>query len=293
MQQWRQIFHRWRELTAHKSRAVTGLERQLNRGGAYRWALALILGVGAGYVGPFGTYNYAPLYFRLPYWIVTITLSFAIWAAIKAIGERFIRNWPYEASETVIMVPFAILNSLALVAMHAASNALLGSRFPTNWSSFFIGHILLTSLVVLPTIYLAKRLVRNASAQGGSDAIRFLTEKLPPQLRGRRPFALAAEGHYVRVYTDAGEGLVTLKFDDALRSVEGIPGVQTHRSWWVAIEQIEAIRRAGSAYEVTLASGLAVPVGRRRYKFIEGVLAKAGKPNADKASTDASIPLNR
>ncbi|MEL7016999.1 MAG: LytTR family DNA-binding domain-containing protein, partial [Pseudomonadota bacterium] len=173
-----------------------------------------------------------------------------------------------------IMVPFAMMNSLVLVTVHWASNTLLGSRFPISWSSFFIGHILLTSIVVLPTIYLAKRLIRNATAQGGSDAIRFLTEKLPPQLRGRRPFALAAEGHYVRVYTDAGEGLVTLKFEDALRSVDGIPGVQTHRSWWVALEQIDAMRRAGSAFELTLTSGQVVPVGRRRYKYIEDELAK-------------------
>jgi len=274
MQEWRQKFHRWRETTVGKARTVDRLDRKLKDANAYRWSLALILGVGAGYVGPFGTYDYAPLYYRLPYWIVLILISFAVWAAIRAFGERYIRNWPHEASETVIMVPFAMMNSLVLVTVHWASNTLLGSRFPISWSSFFIGHILLTSIVVQPTIYLAKRLIRNATAQGGSDAIRFLTEKLPPQLRGRRPFALAAEGHYVRVYTDAGEGLVTLKFEDALRSVDGIPGVQTHRSWWVALEQIDAMRRAGSAFELTLTSGQVVPVGRRRYKYIEDELAK-------------------
>ncbi|MEL6507228.1 MAG: hypothetical protein AAFR29_06315, partial [Pseudomonadota bacterium] len=63
MQEWRQKFHRWRETTVGKARTVDRLDRKLKDANAYRWSLALILGVGAGYVGPFGTYDYAPLYY--------------------------------------------------------------------------------------------------------------------------------------------------------------------------------------------------------------------------------------
>lgn len=65
----------------------------------------------------------------------------------------------------------------------------------------------------------------------GRQAIDLLFEKLPMKLRGATPFALSAEGNYVRVYTERGDDLVMSTFEDALRVVSGISGVRTHRSW--------------------------------------------------------------
>ena len=272
MQQWREKIHqRWRK-TVDNERTVGWFHRKRLSSGMDKWALALMLGLGAGYVGPFGTYVFVPLFHRLIYWTVIMLVSFSLWRMIDLTGQRVIRNWPYEWSEAVVMVPFAMANSTALVIVHWVSNQTLGSRFPISWTSFFMSHVLMTSLVVAPTIFIVKRLIRNVSADAGADAIDFLTEKLPPALRGVRPFALAAEGHYVRVYTDAGEDLVTLTFEGAMRSVQGIPGFQTHRSWWVSVDAMKKIRAAGSAYELELESGLIAPVGRRRYKAIKNVL---------------------
>lgn len=235
-------------------------------------ALPIVLGIGAGLVGPYGTYVYSPIEARLIYWVLIMVCSFGVWELIHNIGNAVLPTWPRDWSGIIIALPFSVLNPLLLVGVHLALNATFGSRFPTDWSQFVVSHLLLSILVILPTIALSRRLLDDASIVGGGEAIDFLTEKLPKGLRGFRPFAISAEGNYVRVYTPAGSDLVLSTFEDALRAVSGIPGVQTHRSWWAAAAEMKQITRSGSSFELELESGLKVPVGRRRRSAIQLIL---------------------
>ncbi|MEM6339654.1 MAG: LytTR family DNA-binding domain-containing protein [Pseudomonadota bacterium] len=45
-------------------------------------------------------------------------------------------------------------------------------------------------------------------------------------------------------------------------------GIQTHRSWWVARDQIIEVKRLGSAYEANLRCGITVPISRRRKALV-------------------------
>ncbi|MEM1106757.1 MAG: LytTR family DNA-binding domain-containing protein [Pseudomonadota bacterium] len=234
--------------------------------------LPIVLGIGAGFVGPYGTYVYAPIFGRLAYWILIMVCSFALWELIHIAGNALVPTWPRAWSGVIIALPFSLLNPLLLVGVHASLNATVGSRFPTDWSQFVVSHLLLSMLVILPTIALSRRLLDDATSLGGGEAIDFLTEKLPRGLRGFRPFAISAEGNYVRVYTPAGSDLVLSTFEDALRAVSGIPGVQTHRSWWAAAAEMKQITRSGSSFELELDSGLKIPVGRRRRSAIQLIL---------------------
>jgi len=239
---------------------------------AARLALPILLGIGAGFTGPFGTYVYAPTLPRMLYWVVVILLSFGIWDSLRFAGRRIFSGWPDRWGEVIIAIPFSFLNALALVSLHRAVNSAFSTFFPTVWSDFVVSHILISVLVVVPTIALARQLLSNAGSAAGSEAIRFITEKLPPRLRGSRPQALEAEGNYVRVYTDAGNDLVLSTFEDALRAVSGIDGIQTHRSWWVAKSEMVALAKSGSSYELETKSGVKVPVGRRRRAAISEIL---------------------
>lgn len=268
--------HVWWSMTVRAAQTVSGSGSTFLGQPTYAWVLSIILGVGAGLIGPFGTYSYAPVSARLTYWLIVMPVSFALWWGIDTAGARLIPGWPKERGELITMVPFSVANSFFLVALHAFFNSTMGSYFPTSWSDFFVGHVLITAFVVLPTIWIAKRLLNNASSRAGSDAIQFLTEKLPVALRGTVPFALEAEGHYVRVHTPEGTALVTMTFDDAMRCVVGIPGIQTHRSWWIARSAVGSIRKDGAAYAVELTSGLSVPVSRRRRPMVSKVIAPPG-----------------
>ncbi|MEO0818258.1 MAG: LytTR family transcriptional regulator DNA-binding domain-containing protein, partial [Pseudomonadota bacterium] len=106
------------------------------------------------------------------------------------------------------------------------------------------------------------------------------TPELEPRLT-QRPDHFA--GGRPRVYTPAGSDLVLSTFEDALRAVSGIPGVQTHRSWWAAAADMKHLKRSGSSFEFELKSGLNVPVGRRRRSAIQIILDQTEAGQARRA----------
>ena len=243
----------------------------------YRIWLPVILGLGAGIVGPFGTFVYAPLVPRTVYWIIAIAGGCALWWALGGLGKRFIPEWPYEWGEVLVAIPFAFINPVFLVGFHLVLNTAFGSRFPTEWSAFVISHLTLSVFVILPTIFISRRIILDAETNAGRQAIDLLFEKLPMKLRGATPFALSAEGNYVRVYTERGDDLIMSTFEEAVRAVSGIPGIRTQRSWWVAENAVRRVERSGSSYKVALESGLEAPLGRRRKSAIDPILARMNK----------------
>lgn len=76
----------------------------------YLIGLPIVLGLGAGLVGPFGTYVYAPLLPRMLYWVVTLCMGYTLWWVLGTLGKKFIPEWPYEWDGLVIAIPFSILN---------------------------------------------------------------------------------------------------------------------------------------------------------------------------------------
>jgi DNA-binding LytR/AlgR family response regulator len=84
--------------------------------------------------------------------------------------------------------------------------------------------------------------------------------------------SLSAEDHYVRVVTDHGNALIRYRFSDALSEVRGLPGIQVHRSHWVAVRAIERVRSSGKTYCLVLKDGSEFPVSRTNV----GVLREAG-----------------
>jgi len=241
---------------------------------AYRIWLPVILGMGAGITGPFGTFVYAPLVPRTIYWIIVISGGYALWWGLGALGKRFVPDWPYEWGEVLIAIPFALINPVSLVGYHLGLNATFGSRFPTEWSYFVISHLTLSVFVILPTIFISRQIILDAETNAGREAIDLLFEKLPTRLRGATPFALSAEGNYVRVYTERGDDLIMSTFEEAVRAVSGIPGVRTHRSWWVAEKAVRRVEKSGSSYLVALESGLEAPLGRRRKSAMDPILER-------------------
>ncbi|WP_353409319.1 LytTR family DNA-binding domain-containing protein [Arenicella sp. 4NH20-0111] len=79
--------------------------------------------------------------------------------------------------------------------------------------------------------------------------------------------ALKAEDHYLRITTDGGSALILMKFDDALTTLNGYPGIQTHRSWWLAYSQLQHLKII--TFSVSLQDGTKVPISRRRKKAVQ------------------------
>lgn len=85
-----------------------------------------------------------------------------------------------------------------------------------------------------------------------------LMERVRPERRGTL-LALEAEGHYLRVHTDAGSDLILYRLSDAMLELADVDGAQVHRSWWVAADALSTARHRDY---LQLVNSLEVPVSR-------------------------------
>lgn len=83
------------------------------------------------------------------------------------------------------------------------------------------------------------------------------TSRLPP---GATVWAMKAEEHYLRIWSDGGTDLIRYRFRDAVQELAGQDGAQVHRSWWIHWDRVEGCRTRGRSMELNLPGGLLVPV---------------------------------
>jgi DNA-binding LytR/AlgR family response regulator len=103
---------------------------------------------------------------------------------------------------------------------------------------------------------------RTIVAPPTPDAETTFRKRLSARRRGARLIAIEAHDHYLKVHTDAGAELITLRFADALAELDKAHGWRVHRSWWIAAEAVEDVRWRRGTGEARLAGGLAAPVSR-------------------------------
>jgi hypothetical protein len=84
--------------------------------------------------------------------------------------------------------------------------------------------------------------------------------------------AVEAEDHYIQVHSTRGKELVYYRFRDALAELDGVPGLQIHRSAWVSRPGITELDERGRNLHVVLVTGerLRVSLSNR------GALLQAG-----------------
>lgn len=75
---------------------------------------------------------------------------------------------------------------------------------------------------------------------------------------------IKAADHYLELWTADGISLVRGRMRDALRSVSQTAGIQPHRTWWVAISEIDCIERRGRDWFLMMKDGDRLPVARGR-----------------------------
>jgi DNA-binding LytR/AlgR family response regulator len=71
------------------------------------------------------------------------------------------------------------------------------------------------------------------------------------------------EDHYVRAHTALGSDLILIPLHQAVAELEGLEGLQVHRSWWVSRAAVAGIERDGRSLRLKLRNGVSAPVSRR------------------------------
>ena len=242
---------------------MSGLGTDPPKSAAFRgWlrglAITLVAGFFLTFSGAFNT-GEAPLVQRLVYWLPVMAVGY-LWGSfvtrrLTVHAPRLTDNvWLIGAAASLAMsIPFTLVVWLA-------TRYLLGSNLEFSGIPFLFVYVWLVS-AALTAINLLVETRRIALTHADPSPPKFL-ERLPLKLRGAEIWAVEAEDHYLRLHTSKGQDLVLLRLADAIAELQGIEGMQVHRSWWVAREAIAEAKRGDGRATLTLKDGAEVPVSR-------------------------------
>jgi len=253
------------------------LKRELGRGAfgeasnateAWRsWALyfgvASAAGVFMALAGAFNTGD-APLLDRLIYWVVAVNVG-AIWAQIVRAALR--RIPPLDTDYTLA----AIATTLAVAIPGSFFVWLLsGLMFDDRLGLSNLLQLVIPMVVIsgaMTAVFVLIGFARTRATVAGPAPPRFL-DRLPLKLRGGAIYAVEAEDHYLRLHTSKGQDLILMRLTDAIGELDGIEGLQTHRSWWVAKDGVANVRRDAGKVILVLKDNSEAPVARNNVRAL-------------------------
>lgn len=208
---------------------------------------------------------------RVVYWLICLLGGGAIGAAIEPVLEKVPwlaarPRWRALAQIVVMTVPITVL-------VWAVTAALADGGWGLGWLVGYFPNVLVIDAAVVVLAWLLRRALRpplEVRAASAAPPANPLAGRLAPKLARAPLIAVQAEDHYLRVYTQAGEALVYMRFADAMEAVARGDGLRVHHSWWVARSAVETVRWRNGRGELTLAGGLKVPVSRSYAAAVRG-----------------------
>lgn len=212
-------------------------------------------------VGPYDTderLRFAP---RAVYWATVVATTYSV----GFILSELIRNrWGRTLSHLSLILLTGLATgtgvSICVIAINYAAFAYIPSA---DELPALIGTIFPVAVVIAVVFdVLATHLTGGEHPAHDNSTRPPLLDRLPLDKRGRI-LALSVEEHYVRIQTDRGQEVVLMRLGDAIRETGQLPGLQVHRSHWVAIDAVVAARREGDRAILTLANQAEIPVSRR------------------------------
>lgn len=224
-------------------------------------AILVAIGLLMGTLGPYGTMIASPG-LRYSYWLVAIVGGGAIGLVIeRLLVGRVAGRWLRVVATALVMTPPVTLFVLGTnKAMLGDQADFLPAYLGLLWQVFAISLPIMTvrALVWRDPVIETRMLVEPPLPEAEAAFRRHLSAKR----RAARLIAVEAHDHYLRVHTDSGSELITMRFADALAELARAHGYRVHRSWWIAADAIEAIHWHRGGGVARLASALEVPVSR-------------------------------
>ena len=239
-----------------------GLKRLITGDTARGVGIAAAAGVFLALTNAFGATT--DLWLRLVYWVV-LMIAAGLWAEVCM---RTVRRLPgMEASLPARFVVSVLIIGLPLTLVVWAVTGWIfyGQAYGFDMLPGLVWRVLLIT-AGMTAIGMALE-QKTVTTEAGEGPPRFF-DRLPPRLRGAAIHAVQAEDHYLRIHTDRGSDLILMRLSDAVTELEGLEGAQTHRSWWVARDAVQDVKRGDGRATLTLDGGLVVPVSRRHARAL-------------------------
>lgn len=222
-----------------------------------KW-IAVFAGVALlfSWFGVYGT-DRMPFLPRFGIWFMTMLVGGVTWFFVEPRVARLAGGrLPGWAQAVILALIISVPITIALTLI--GSNA-----FHPLYIAIQYGYVLVVSIVICFASVLLGRGEAGTVLDGEAvDPAAVFLERLPVKYRTAALYAVSAEDHYLRVHTSVGEELILMRFSDALRELEGAAGLQTHRSWWVALDGVSDSEREDGKLVLALKSGGRAAVSR-------------------------------
>lgn len=222
------------------------------------WAVLIGVVLVLGLSGPFGTFEALGLPQRLAYWAVVGVTTFAggsffsTWGAhvLKRRNAPILVHLPVNAiTATLPVVPIVLGINLVMFGSYEVDTITLAQMF----LYVFVVAFAVSALFLIFEVSSPEVEEQNVAPR--------IMDRLDVTKRGAL-ISLSVQDHYVDVVTAKGRTLVLMRLGDAMAETGGTKGVQIHRSHWVALDGVAAIRRQSGRVQVETKAGDLLPVSR-------------------------------
>lgn len=231
-------------------------------------AVATVLGLVLGVIGPFGSYMNGSILIRILYWLVSLWTGWALFGLSLPLLARWARRrrlavWLWAPPAVAVLAAPMTLISRMLAEWAWPRRLEVGLL---EWYGQSLVVSALATGAVLWVLVRRPPVAAPVAAHAAAAPAQFSTDprdRLPNHL-GREVICLQMEDHYVRVHTPLGSDLVLMSLAQAMAGLAGVEGRQTHRSWWVARAAVVGAIEDGRNLSLRLKGGLKAPVSRAR-----------------------------
>ena len=208
--------------------------------------------------GPLGTFISLNLFERSLYWFTIVYVTVIVVQVVKVfVNIRYPLFWLGKKAFIVAALLVATLAPILFVitgTVRAAGNQI----FAPFW------------LIALLAFFLTMFVMFLQNLMGVNAFItRPLLYKRLKDPETKEIYRLTVRDHYVDVYSDRGMETLLMRFTDALAELEGWPGLQVHRSHWVAVSAVQELQKQNGRSKIILTDGSEVPVSRGYLSLVE------------------------
>lgn len=242
-------------------------------------SLGLLAILAAVVTGPFDTHRTLSLPMQVGYWSVIVLGSIFIATLVQDYLAPHMRHLPMWQQALADSIGMAVLFSpLAYGWTYLLVTPLDGSLMAFHW---FVLDVALISFAIFAARRIIITRVRLAAFEASdSGAMPGLTPEQEARPRLYRRIApddpgpiirIEAMDHFVNVVTPQDIYQLRLRFADAVDQMDGVDGLITHRSHWVAREAVDDVERENGRVFLRVACGTRVPVSRKQIPVLEQI----------------------
>lgn len=227
--------------------------------------------------GPFGTFQSFNLGQRFGYWAITVLACYltgqgAASYFLELLREQITQRWPR-------VIVAGLLASLPVTIVVLVINGVAYQHMDVAESLMIWLYVMIITLAVVVMLVTLSDVTRpdpavagaagpapvagevSAAAPAATTPAPAILERVPLPQRGKL-IALIVEDHYVDIVTDKGKTLVLMRLADAIREAAPVPGLQIHRSHWVALDAVAKTQRSEGKVMLELTNSMRLPVSR-------------------------------